>query len=253
MKRLLLALAVVLAASASCRGEPKPLTPNQYVTQRAEIECAAISAACLMPASTCMVGRQTQHATEYQNAIGSFREFIPDNAEACLDKVGDVYGKLNQGAVALLGSEYLAMQAVCASVYRGAKAAYEACTSTLDCETPLICDKGLCGAAKLVAPGAGCANIGEYCPPGSYCSSTATTGVWFCSAKVGAQGHCDDATPCLESLRCSANVCAARLEIALPCATDGDCASGFCEPYALKCANDIRFASGTPACSAMGG
>lgn len=249
MKRLSLALA--LAALASCRDEPKPLTPNQYVEQRAEIECAAISSACLTPMATCIVGRQTQHATEHQNAIGSFREFVPASAEACLDKVSDVYGKLNQGAVALAGSEYLAMQAVCADVYRGTKAAYELCASTLDCEAPLICDKGFCGAAKLVDPGAGCANIGEYCPPGSYCSGA--TGVWFCSPKVAAQGYCDDATPCLESLRCSANACTARLEIALPCASDGDCASGFCEPYALKCANDIRFASGTPACIAVGG
>lgn len=253
MKRLALTLALALAALASCRDEPKPLTPNEYIAQRAEIECAAISSACLMPASTCMVGRQAQHAAEYQNAMGNLREFVPGNAEACLDKVGEVYGKLNQGMVALLGSDYLAMQAVCANVYRGAKAAFEPCTSALDCETPLICDKGFCGAAKLVEAGAGCANIGEYCSPGAFCRPSTPAGVWFCSAKVGAQGYCDDATPCLENLRCSANVCAARLETGLPCATDGDCGTGFCEPYALKCANDIRFASGTPACIAMGG
>jgi hypothetical protein len=252
MKRLCPTLA--LAILASCGDDPKPLTPSQFFQERAAIECAAISAACLMPESTCMAGRQAQYATEYQSAVAAFppRDFIPSNADACLDKVSKVYGKLDQGAVALPGSDYVALQAVCAAVYRGAKQANETCAGDLDCVDGLICDKGFCGTPSLVAPGAGCANIGEYCPTGSYCSSA--TGVWLCSAKVPALGYCDDSTPCLEALRCSAGTCVARLGIGEACTSDLDCSgSGFCEPYALKCANDIRFANGTAACIAMGG
>ena len=249
MKRL--SIFLVLPVLAGCGDEPTPLTPNQFFQQRADLECAALSSACLMPEATCTAGRVAQYATEYQNAVGNFREFIPANAEACLDEVKKVYGKLNQGAVALAGSDYLAMQAVCANVYRGARLANEPCGSNLDCVDDLICDKGFCGEAQLVAPGAGCANIGEYCPAGSYCSGA--TGVWFCSAKASAQAYCGTAIPCLEALRCSAGVCLARLGIGEACASDGDCSSGFCEPYALKCANDIRFANGSAACIAMGG
>lgn len=37
------------------------------------------------------------------------------------------------------------------------------------------------------------------------------------------------------------------------CLADVDCVSGFCEPFVDKCASDIRYASGSAACIAMGG
>ena len=259
MKRLFLVLA--LAPLASCGSDPAPITPNDFFQQRADIECAALSTACLMPEATCTAGRLAQHATEYQTAVAAFRTFVPANAEACLAKVRAVYGKISAGAVALAGSEYLGMLAVCANVYRGASAEYQPCQSDLDCNDGLICDPkgdgvGHCGTPKLVGPGAGCANIGEYCPTGAYClnnGNSSTGDVWLCTAKVTAQGACSSTSPCLETLRCSAGLCVARLDIGEACASDGDCNSNFCEPYALRCANDIRFAPGSPACIAVGG
>jgi hypothetical protein len=41
------------------------------------------------------------------------------------------------------------------------------------------------------------------------------------------------------------------LAIGAACAADADCASGFCEPFALRCGNDVRFAPETPACLAF--
>jgi hypothetical protein len=43
-----------------------------------------------------------------------------------------------------------------------------------------------------------------------------------------------------------------QLGIGADCTVDQDCSSGFCEPYALKCAQDVRFANGSAACTAMG-
>ena len=71
-------------------------------------------------------------------------------------------------------------------------------------------------------------------------------------AKVGAMADCT-AAPCIETLRCAGGVCVARLDLVEACATDGDCSSGFCEPYARVCAQDIRFAPNSDACQAVGG
>jgi hypothetical protein len=239
-----------LVLLSSCGSDPAPLTPSQFFQQRAEVVCAAVSPACLVTGSACALTQTAAFTAEYQAAIASFRDFIPSNAEVCLNKVRDVYGKLSQGAVAIKAADYLAMEDVCAKVYRGTSAALGPCLTDADCLDNLICDKGYCGNAKMVSQGSQCANIGEYCPQGFYCSDTG--GVWFCTAKVGALANCTQ-NPCLESLRCQGGVCVVQLGVGEPCATNGDCASGFCEPFAGKCADDVRFANGSAACNAMSG
>jgi hypothetical protein len=241
---------LVFAVLAGCGDEPSPLTTSQFFQKRAEITCTALESACLLPVAACTAGRVAEYTAEQQNALAYFRSFIPKNAEACLAKVEEVFGKIKQGTVALPAADYNAMQAICANVYRGSSIANGPCQIDADCYGDLICDKGYCGTAKVVAPGAGCANIGEICPQGTYCSNA--TGVWFCSEKAGLQVSCAT-TPCLETLRCAGGVCVARLGMVEACTGNDDCTTGFCEPYALKCAEDIRFANGTAACLAMGG
>jgi hypothetical protein len=237
-------------ALVACGSDPSPLTPNQYFQQRAAATCAALETACFVPLPTCTAARVAEYTAEYQSSLSYFRDFIPSNAEACVAKVKEAYGKIKEGMVALPAAEYNAMQAICANVYRGSSMANGPCQLDLDCYGDLVCDKGYCGTPKLVAPGAGCANIGETCPQGTFCSNA--SGIWMCTAKVGAQGACA-ASPCLETLRCAGGICMARLGLAESCASNDDCTSGFCEPFAGKCAEDIRFANGTAACIAMGG
>jgi hypothetical protein len=240
-----------IVALAGCSSQPGPLTQTEYCNRYAQDVCAGVSPACLMTDASCTAGRLAQCATEAQSNATATRDFIPPNAEACLNKVNAVYGKLKQGAVALGAADIQAMNDACGNVYRGTALAYGSCKVDADCLDPLICDKGYCGTARTVAQGAGCANIGETCPPGSYCSST--TGIWFCSSKVGLGGVCDASNPCLENLRCMGVACAVQLGIGEVCTVDQDCDSGFCEPYAGLCALDVRFANGSAACKAMGG
>jgi hypothetical protein len=144
-----------------------------------------------------------------------------------------------------------AMDQACGDVYRGTVMANGPCTSDTDCFTGLICDKGYCGTTKMVAAGAQCNNIGETCPPGSFCSNA--TRIWLCTSKVSLGGACDDANPCLENLRCAAGSCVGQLDIGEVCTMDQDCSTGLCEPYAGLCAQDVRFANHSAACVAMGG
>jgi hypothetical protein len=238
----------------ACHNEPDPLTPNQFFQQRAQAVCSALETACWLSVPTCTAARINEYQLEYQAALAAYRDFIPSNAQTCVDKVSEVYGKLKNGMVAMPASDYQAMQATCANVYRGASPANGACLVDQDClGSSLICDKGFCGTGSMKEIGAGCGNIGETCVPGAYCAPNPITGFAVCTAKAGLQADCT-ATPCLETLRCAAGFCQARLTLGGACTSDGDCGTGlFCEPYAHQCSGDIRFAPGTDACKAMGG
>ena len=239
-----------MVALAGCSSQPGPLTPTEFCNKEAREICAAVSPACLIPVTGCTPGLLAKCSADAQTQANSGLDFIPPNAEACLTKVNATYGKLNQGAVALAASDFQAMNEVCNNVYRGTTLANGPCSSDAVCLNGLICDKLHCGTALMVAQGAGCANTGETCPQGFYCGDSA--GVLLCVTKAGPGGTCTD-VPCSENLRCSGGVCATQLGIGEDCAVDQDCSSGFCEPYAAKCAQDVRFANGSAACIAMSG
>ena len=141
------------------------------------------------------------------------------------------------------------MAGTCSIVYRGKAARNQACAIDSDCTDGFTCDKAHCGIATQVGPGAGCANVGETCPVGYYCGDS--TGIHSCEAKAMAKTACDDSTPCLESLRCAGGLCVDALPTGEICGMDQDCSTHFCEPYAGKCATDLRFANGSAACVAM--
>jgi hypothetical protein len=240
-----------------CGGDDKPLTPTEFSTRYAQEICAAVSPACLIPEASCVAQQLSVRAGADQDAINQGRSFMPSVAQTCLNQISSVYGQLQGGKVALKAGDLHKMNEDCRGVYRGRKLVNEACGADEDCATGLICDSGKvvgsgrCGAKKVVSQGGGCANIGEVCPPGSYCGSA--TGVPVCQNKLELGLSCGESAPCLETLRCSGGTCVAQLGYGDPCAVDQDCASGFCEPYAHKCADDVRFADRTPACLAMAG
>jgi hypothetical protein len=245
---------VCVTALAGCSSQPEPLTQTEYCNQYAQDVCDGISPACLMTPAACMAGRLAECTAQAQENAG--RDFIPPNAEAYLKTVKAAFGKVKQGDV-ITPSDFQAMEQARGRVYRGTILANAPCPSDADCLDGLICDKGYCGTAQVVAQGAQCANIGETCPTGFYCSMA--TGIWVCTSKVTLGGACTDAispTPaisCLENLRCAAGVCSMKLDFGEACSVNQDCGSGFCEPYAFKCALDIRFANGNIDCQAMGG
>jgi hypothetical protein len=244
----LCSLSLALVAFAGCGSDKPPTTQTEYCATYAQEICAAVAPACLITESACTAGRLADCSVQAQQ--NSRRDFIPSNADACLAKIGEVYGKLNQGAVALTAAAIASIDDACANVYRGTQALNGPCEVDVDCLDGFICDKGFCGRAKVVAQGQGCANIGEICPPGSYCSGAAPVSLCVSKGRLGVS--CDSA-PCMENLRCESGSCAVQLGVGVACSVDQDCATGFCEPYAKMCADDVRFANKSAACTAMGG
>jgi hypothetical protein len=247
MRLPLLSLAFV--ASVGCGNDKPPTTQTEYCDTYAQEICAAVAPACLITMSACTAGRLADCSAQAQQ--NSRRDFIPSNADACLAKIGEVYGKLNRGMVALTAVDITSINAACANVYRGTKALNGLCEVDVDCLDGFICDKGFCGRSKIVAQGQGCANVGEICPPKSYCSGAAPVSLCVSKGRLGVA--CNDLAPCLENLRCESEACTVQLGVGFACSVDQDCATEFCEPYAKLCADDVRFANKSAACTAMGG
>lgn len=257
--RLVFVLVPVLGSllASGCGDENKPLTAADFSSRYAQEMCAAVSPACLVPETACTAGQLEARAAKDADAVSKARKFMPSNAQSCLNQVNSTYGKINGGMVALKAADMHLVDQACKDVYRGSKLANEACDADEDCVMGLICDHskgtltGRCGTQSVVLQGGGCANIGEVCPVGSYCGNS--EGVFVCQPKLDLAAACGPTLPCLESLRCSGGLCVTQLGLGELCEADQDCATGFCEPYARKCAADVRFANGSAACLKIGG
>jgi hypothetical protein len=257
--RLVVVLVPVLGTllALGCGEENKSLTAADFDNQYAKDICAAVTPACLIPETACTASQLLSRVQQDQEAMSNYWLFSPSNAQTCLNQVNSTYGKLRGGTVALKAADMHSVDQACKDVYRGTRVANEACNVDKDCVANLICDHskgtlgGRCGAPSTVMEGGGCANIGEVCPAGSYCGNSA--GVFVCQPKFDLGAACSETVPCLESLRCAGGLCITQLGIGEVCAADLDCATNFCEPYALRCAEDVRFANGSAACLALGG
>lgn len=246
-RRIPLALALLLLPA--CGEDNQTISQLRFCDEYALAVCTQLVPACLFPMAECQANRVNECIAAGREATARNQTFIPANAEACLAKVREVYGRLNQGSVALKPAEMQAMAGSCAIAYRGKATRNQVCGIDSDCTDGFICDKAHCGVTTQVGPGAGCANVGESCPVGYYCGNT--TGILACETKALAKAACDESTPCQESLRCAGGLCVEALPLGEACVADQDCATRFCEPYAAKCATDVRFANGSAACTAM--
>jgi hypothetical protein len=251
--RRLLLIGPLFALGCGAQNEPgnKSLTPSDFINQYAQNVCAGVSPACLLTMDACTSIQIDDRSRKAQAAADKGWSLVPDAAQTCLRLVGSLYGSLKNNAV-VKAADFKAMEQACDQVYRGPRTVNAICELDADCTPGLICDKFYCGTKTVVPQGAGCANIGETCPAGSYCAVLAE-GLRTCAPKIGLGGACNVSTPCLEALRCPAGVCAVQLGIGEKCTVDQDCASQFCEPYLYLCADDVRFANHSAACVAMGG
>jgi hypothetical protein len=246
MCKFILVSGLVTLLFAACDPAEKPMTRYEFCQERATRECSSVAPACLVPEADCLSVRQPV-CNSQAAAEDPIRPFDPANAKACLEKVSAVYGVLDKN-LAIDAKSFLSIDDACSRVFHGAAKANQVCGIDADCAGTPVCDKGHCGTRSSVGPGDGCANIGQTCPQGYWCDGS--SGVALCAPRPGFGLACSEVVPCQETLRCANATCVARLALSVACQAHGDCVSGFCEPYASKCADSVRFADGTPSCRA---
>jgi hypothetical protein len=242
-----LVLSLVMTGLAACGSGSKEMTVAEFTQKISQNECANVVAACLVTETDCLSTRQAYWSQVASQEASTGRPFDPDTAEQCLAKTKTVYSALEKG-LAIGANEYRDFLKSCRRIFHGPAKLNELCAVDTDCTGSLVCDKQHCGNLTEVGPGKGCANIGEYCSQGYTCQLG--QGIFACVAKASKGVACTSDESCLEALRCTGGVCADGLGVGFACLADEDCATGFCEPFALKCGSDIRFASGSPACQA---
>jgi hypothetical protein len=236
---------VLLATFTGC-GLGKSMTEDQFCQEYAKRECAKVAAYCSFSATSCEPLRLTACHQMADASKSATRQYNADSAGKCLDQVNATYGTLP-----ITADKLQALDRACSRVFSGGAKAAAACTIDFDCEKDLICDKGHCGAAKVVGSGAGCANIGETCPKGQSCTNTG--GLFMCTAKQAMGAACSATQPCVEELRCT-GTCVARADNAAVCMDDDECKSGYCNAYVApgsprKCGLGLSFSDGSPSCA----
>jgi hypothetical protein len=249
MHRSIIFAALLSLLFTSCGSGGKPMTREEFCQEVANRECSSIVSVCRIGEVDCLTTSQsacTNWALSEESNVPP-RPFDPGKANACLSKVAEVYG-MAKSLVAIDATVFHRIDQACDRVFHGAAKAGEPCSIDADCTGALMCDKGHCGNLKQRGPGEGCANIGETCYQGYACYGA--SGFPVCAPRPGLGAPCNTEIPCLESLRCNNEVCAGRLSIGA-CLTDGECSSGFCDPFAQECADDVRFAEGSSACRAF--
>jgi hypothetical protein len=223
-------------------------TEEQFCQEYARIECSKIAPFCSFNPDNCEPARVNACRVAAAQLKGVGHQYNAANTDACLKKLGDAY------MIPLITATMMKGVAdTCARVFEGTAKVTEACVADYDCSGGLICDKGHCGVEKIVSSGGLCANPGERCPKGEYCTSA--TGVFICTKRAAAGVACALSVPCEETLRCESAVCVPRLDTQGACTQDDDCISGYCNLYIPNrtCGVGLTFSVGSPSCIAYMG
>jgi hypothetical protein len=235
----------VTGVGVGCVRDNAAMTEEQFCQDYARAECSQVASFCSASAEACEPVRVAACREAAGRLKGVGHEFNPGNTDRCLKKVKEAYATLP-----IYPATLKAVDDTCARVFAGTARAVEPCVVDYDCVEGLICDKGRCGTEKIVAANAGCANIGERCPHGEYCSNEAT-GFFMCTQRLTEGMACAATRPCAEELRCR-STCVSRLPAGQPCAIDDDCLTGYCTRYVPNptCGGGLTFSPGAPSCTA---
>lgn len=242
---------LVLVSSGCGGGSGTEMTTELFCAQKAESECQVAARCLTADMAVCLAKRKSacQTFAASQTMPPTVRVFRPGNVSKCISVTKDTYAKL----APIPAADLAALDDVCASVFQGDVKKDSECTVKYDCQSGLICDKGLCEPKFIKKKGELCANPGEVCEAGAYCTTFGA--LQRCELKKMLGESCDGTAPCVEALRCD-GTCKARLGLGETCASSDDCApaASYCDPSIGKqCYLGLIFAPNASACSDYGG
>jgi hypothetical protein len=247
---LMVGVSAVIAAACSSSSADKYGSTESFCAALADEECQS-AAACAVPKEKCTAHRQDLCNASAATAIAEGRKYTSGNVQPCIDKAHKYYDATH---VPLTPTELAEIDEKCGRVFEGTIEKNAACTSDFSCTDSLVCDKGRCGTRAVVKnANDGCANAGEICDTGLFCSKESPN---ICQPRKKLGEPCDVAAPCLETLRCEVT-CKPRLAAGTACRSNDECdpSAPYCSPWDGNICNDgIRFSvKETELCRTFGG
>lgn len=248
---LTLSLVVSSLGLGACEKD-EPENEADFCAQFAERECAGPAASCVGDVAACQPMRQAACNQVIATLSAANRQFRPANGKACLDLVDATFKK-----ALITGADLTTVRATCNRVIEGTTTANMTCAADQDCASPLICDKGFCGAVRQVTTGGPCANPGDTCVPDEICQAATAGGLQVCTPKGDRGAACSATRPCKTALRCQ-TTCMDKVANGQPCTGDADCQMGYCDLYppagvGRTCLPGLSFSPFSPACTAYFG
>jgi hypothetical protein len=247
--------ALAIACSASTASNPYP-DVSSFCSAVAKAECQD-NAVCAIDQTQCETYRTSVCQQDAASAQASGRTYNSDNAKACIDALNGAFGN---GASKVTYQQLYGSGSItdkCERVFVGNAGNGGACQTNYDCtDSSEICAPvpGMTGSqcAKPTQKNLGdaCADPGDQCADGSYCS-TQGGGIPKCVASAADGAPCPSGVQCVSSDFCNGGICAAKSGPGGPCTQDSDCNSQapYCDPYAGHiCTIGLTFATGAPDC-----
>lgn len=228
--------------------EAPPETREQFCNRWAEAACSedVVSACQAASADACRLA-QEGFCLDLVPSGG----FVPDQADACIDAVGNAYGDADLTASEL--NTVLRLGAPCDRLVRGPRGAAESCTSRLDCDAPAGYDcvfrggaeAGTCQVPVDVEAGRDCSADNAVCPDGFYCDGENCVE----GAEIGED--CARSEECRDGYCGAGGTCTAALPVDAECTTDEECESGVCYAFSdaeRVCTDRVRLSRTDPLC-----
>jgi hypothetical protein len=253
------ALGIVAAAcSSSSSGQNPYQKQSDFCTAVAKAECLE-APNCGVDPTQCETWRTSQcnrgivivPLTPPSDTLS--RTYTPDKAKASVDALNGAFGN----AQIKYQPDLQKLIDTCEAVFAGNAGNGATCTSNYDCtQNGEICAsvpgqaQAACATPTMKQQGSVCADPGDQCATGNYCSNA--SGTPKCVAAGTSGGPCMANDQCAgNTLHCANNACAARVMAGGSCSSNDDCdpSAPYCDPDVDKCAVGLGFLNGSFDCN----
>ncbi len=238
--RLGVAIGVLGTLGNGCSSGPLPNADvNAFCESKATQECQ-VAESCNAPSTAaCISLRQTVCITDANAAMKSgTRAYSQPAAGACISAVQSAY---SNAPSEITFATLQQVDQTCAQVFPGTVPDGGSCKTDFDCANQEVCspvEPGsstmVCATAVSVNKGDPCANVGDVCEPGTFC-----TGV---PAKCAVGGTADNGATCTPTVGCATGDY---------CQIDAGATKGKCITAGSKgslCTVDANCAAAAPYC-----
>lgn len=251
---------VVTACSSSSSGNNNPYPdPKSFCAAVAKAECQE-STNCGVDESQCETWRATQCnggtiIVKLAPTDTLSRQYTSGKAKACIDALNGAFGGGNDKITYDDLFKSGGLVDTCEAVFQGNVGNGSGCTTNYDCtQSGEVCasvpgQQAACATPTMKAQGSACADPGDTCSDGNYCSNA--SGSPKCVASETTGGPCKANDECVSADHCVSGACAQKEVAGGPCTSNDDCDSTapFCDPDVDKCAVGLGFLNGSFDCN----